>query len=71
MSAHVNIAHHSHHFSISYLLDYLRTMIAVRSQRQSLDRLDDHMLDDLGISRTEAQSEAARPAWDVPHYWMR
>ena len=33
------------------------------SQRRRLAELDGHMLKDLGISRGEAQAEAAKPFW--------
>lgn len=32
-------------------------------QRRALRRMSDHMLDDIGISRTEALDEAAKPFW--------
>ena len=32
-------------------------------QRRALLTLDDHMLKDIGISRAEAEHEAARPFW--------
>ncbi|HAM48359.1 MAG TPA: DUF1127 domain-containing protein [Alphaproteobacteria bacterium] len=31
--------------------------------RQHLRGLDDHLLDDLGLTRAEAEREAARPFW--------
>jgi uncharacterized protein YjiS (DUF1127 family) len=31
--------------------------------RKSLRDLDDHVLKDIGLSRAEAQKEAARPFW--------
>jgi uncharacterized protein YjiS (DUF1127 family) len=33
-------------------------------QRRALLRLDDHMLKDIGVSRTDALREAERPFWD-------
>lgn len=35
-----------------------------RRTRKSLANLDDHLLDDVGLSRFEAQQE-----WDKPHWW--
>ena len=32
-------------------------------QRRELARLDDHMLEDIGYSRTEVQKEIAKPFW--------
>ena len=70
MAAHAHATRHHSHFSVSYVVDHFRSMIAIHHQRRELNRMDDHMLDDLGISRRDAQAEAARPAWDVPHFWM-
>ncbi len=41
----------------------------IRRQRAALKRLDSDALADLGLTRTEADAEAARPFWDVPHTW--
>lgn len=40
-------------------------------QRQHLAKLDDAVLHDIGISRAEAQTEAARGVWAAPRHWMR
>ncbi|ONH82259.1 hypothetical protein APZ41_015645 [Roseomonas mucosa] len=46
-------------------LDVLaRVHHAIESRRQ-LAEMDDRMLSDIGISRSEALTEAARPAWDL------
>ncbi|MBM1687619.1 DUF1127 domain-containing protein [Sulfitobacter geojensis] len=42
----------------------------MRSRRQ-LAALDQHQLDDLGISAKAAQAEANRPIWDVPAHWVK
>ncbi|MGC1502795.1 MAG: DUF1127 domain-containing protein [Sulfitobacter sp.] len=42
----------------------------LRSRRQLAD-LDQHRLDDLGISAKAAQAEANRPIWDVPAHWVK
>ncbi|MGK7652477.1 DUF1127 domain-containing protein [Roseovarius sp. MMSF_3350] len=34
-------------------------------QRRALARLDDHALDDIGLTRAEADAEARRPIWDI------
>lgn len=34
-------------------------------QRRALARLDDHALDDIGVTREEADAEARRPFWDI------
>ncbi len=71
MTAHVTTTRHTGHFSFAHVVDYVKTMLAVRGQRRELMRMDDHILHDIGITRREAKSEASRPAWDVPHFWMR
>jgi uncharacterized protein YjiS (DUF1127 family) len=44
---------------------------ALYRQRKALSRLQDHLLDDIGIDRARADIEASRPVWDVPRTWMR
>ena len=38
-------------------------------QRQALKSLDNAALNDIGITRTEADAEANRPIWDAPDNW--
>lgn len=52
------------------LLSRIATVRAVARQRKSLSALDEHMLNDIGLTRAEATAEATRPAWDVPAHWM-
>ena len=40
-------------------------------ERQALSDLDDHLLNDIGVSRTEAKKETKRPVWDAPNRWLR
>lgn len=47
----------------------LLTMLSIQRERQSLDQLDQAMLDDIGITRDQARREAVRPAWDAPERW--
>jgi uncharacterized protein YjiS (DUF1127 family) len=47
----------------------LRVLIALRRQRSSLARLDDHLLRDIGLTPETAKAEADRPLWDVPARW--
>lgn len=42
---------------------------ALHRQHQALARLDDALLRDIGLTRTEANAEAARPVWDAPNHW--
>jgi uncharacterized protein YjiS (DUF1127 family) len=37
-----------------------------RRERLQLLELNDHMLNDIGVTREEVQREAARPFWDAP-----
>jgi len=46
-------------------------LLALRRQRQELRHLDDRALDDMGITRAEARTEANRPFWDAPHHWLK
>ena len=39
-------------------------------QRRALAKMDAAQLDDLGLTRSEAQAEAARPFWDAPSHWQ-
>jgi uncharacterized protein YjiS (DUF1127 family) len=39
------------------------------ASRQSLSRLDDAMLKDIGVTREQALKESRR--WDVPQNWRR
>ncbi len=52
-------------------LQRLRIALATWRQRQTLARLDDHLLRDLGLSRRDVESEVHRPIWDVPDFWRR
>ena len=47
----------------------LRQMAALHRQRSALARMDSDGLRDIGLSPDAAQSEAARPAWDIPCAW--
>jgi uncharacterized protein YjiS (DUF1127 family) len=48
----------------------LRNLFALSRQRRALARLDDRVLEDIGISRDKALQEAQRPVWDVPQNWI-
>jgi uncharacterized protein YjiS (DUF1127 family) len=44
-------------------------LAALARSRRSLRRLDDHLLRDIGLTRTEALAEANRQGWDAPLHW--
>lgn len=44
----------------------VRSAFVARRQRRSLLALDDRMLADIGISRSQAYGEADRPFFDLP-----
>jgi uncharacterized protein YjiS (DUF1127 family) len=44
---------------------------AVARQRKALADLDDTLLKDIGVTRSEAEQESMRPAWDVPKHWVK
>ena len=46
-------------------------LLSLARQRRTLAQLDDRALDDIGISRAEAQTEATRPIWDAPDNWHK
>ena len=47
----------------------LMAALAINRQRRALADLDDSMLEDLGLTRSEAEAEARRRTWDVPAHW--
>ncbi len=47
----------------------LGRLFGIWRQRQALRRLDADALQDIGISRADAETEARRPFWDAPHTW--
>lgn len=48
------------------LLGTLRRWIELHRQRRELARLDDHLLEDIGLRKEEALSESQRWFWDDP-----
>ncbi len=55
--------------SILAALPYLRVANSVAVSRARLGEMDAAMLADIGLTRAQAQAEAARPIWDVPGFW--
>lgn len=54
-----------------FTLSFLNRLLQLRAQRAALLSLDANRLQDLGISRSEAEAEAAKPMWDVPCHWQK
>lgn len=53
---------------------FLRVVLKALSiwrERQHLQELDTHLLQDLGLTRTDVEMETNRPVWDAPNRWMR
>ncbi len=50
---------------------WIRTAISLQRQRNQLARLDSRALEDIGVTRSEAETEARRPVWDAPRFWKR
>ena len=46
-------------------------LLSLARQRRALSRLDDHSLEDIGLTRTEARNEAGRSIWDAPDNWNK
>lgn len=51
------------------LLRQLTVLADLRRQRRALRNLDQHRLEDIGVTAREADREAARPVWDAPGNW--
>ena len=47
----------------------LARLATLSRSRHGLARLDDHLLQDIGLTRSEAMVEANRAPWDAPSHW--
>ena len=52
------------------LMARLQGALSLHRQRNRLAKLDDTQLKDIGITRTQALTESARPFWDAPDHWQ-
>ena len=46
------------------------TFRSIARSRRALAQLDNAQLNDIGLTRAEAEAEARRPAWDAPEHWF-
>ena len=44
---------------------------ATYRQRRALAKMEAHRLADIGVTRSEALSEASSPIWNAPSHWVR
>jgi len=52
-------------------LQALRRRVANRRARERLAQLDDHLLDDIGLTRAQAERGTQRPGWNPPAHWRQ
>jgi uncharacterized protein YjiS (DUF1127 family) len=55
--------------SFADLVARLQMGLVARMQRKHLAALDAAQLADIGVTREQAEIEAARPLWDIPSNW--
>lgn len=53
------------------LVTLLTAVLATARQRRQLAEMDADRLNDLGLTPTEALTEAVKPFWDVPNHWLK
>ena len=61
----------SHPSSKGGLLHRLNMAMALHRSRVRLQELEPHMLDDIGLTANDVETEAHRPVWDAPSTWKR
>lgn len=49
----------------------IRYAMILRGERKQLAGFDAARLADIGLTRAQADIEASRPIWDVPHGWRK
>lgn len=57
--------------SLSRIFSTIATIGEVRRQRAALARMDNHLLEDIGLTAREAQKEANRILWNAPQHWKK
>jgi len=53
------------------VLERVNRAMALYRSRARLGTLEPHLLDDIGIDKVTADTEAARTVWDAPETWIR
>ena len=51
------------------VLGRVQQYLALARQRKQLAALDEHLLEDIGVSRRQALAESAKAPWDAPAAW--
>lgn len=49
--------------SFKKIFSYVRSRMSKHKTRKQLSELPDHLLEDIGVSRYEADKESSRPFW--------
>ena len=52
--------------TLKTFLNYLVRANETAQQRHDLQKLDEHMLKDIGLTREQAEKEVKRDFWDLP-----
>ena len=47
----------------------ISTLLAVARQRRELAALDAHMLQDIGVTPSQAVAESRKAIWNAPNHW--
>ena len=53
------------------LVHKFMAMIKLSRQHRTLSLLDESQLRDVGISKSQANQDSRRLAWDAPHHWYK
>jgi len=51
-------------YTLADRIDLIMTWIERAQQRRALARLDDRLLADIGLCRTQAERESSKPGWE-------
>lgn len=49
----------------------LSRYLNLSKQRRDLSQLTPAQLEDIGVTESEARTEAKRPIWDAPNFWYK